>query len=152
MIIRALLDTNILVSYLLAPEGEGAVVQVVRAGLAARYVLLLSLDLLSELEETTRGKAYLPERLQPDQVASLVEILSTLGEILPALPGPTPAMTRDRKDDQLLAYALFGQADYLVTSDRDLLVLARAGEVRIVTPREFWDILAQQPNPLPTEN
>jgi len=33
-----------------------------------------------------------------------------------------PAITRDRSDDYLLAYALVGQADYLVTGDRGLLV------------------------------
>jgi len=42
-----------------------------------------------------------------------------------------PTCTRD---DYLVAYALVGGADYLVTGDADLLVLARVGEVKIVTP------------------
>jgi len=36
---------------------------------------------------------------------------------------------------------LVGQADYLVTGDKDLLVLERVGTVTIVTPHQFWQIV-----------
>lgn len=51
------------------------------------------------------------------------------------------ALTRDPKDDYLLAYALVGQADYLVTGDHDLLALQHVGDTQIVTTSEFWEIL-----------
>ena len=44
---------------------------------------------------------------------------------------------RDPKDNFLLALALDGRADYLVTGDADLLVLDPWRGVRIVTPVDF---------------
>ena len=34
-----------------------------------------------------------------------------------------------------------GQADYLVTGDKDLLVIGRVGDLRIVSAHEFREIL-----------
>ena len=45
--------------------------------------------------------------------------------------------SRDPKDDPFLACALAAGADYLVTSDRDLLVLEKPFGISIVTPAEF---------------
>ena len=53
-----------------------------------------------------------------------------------------PSVTRDRKDDYLLAYAVVGRADYLVTGDRDLLVLGEVEGVRIVSPAGFVGALS----------
>jgi predicted nucleic acid-binding protein len=51
---------------------------------------------------------------------------------------------RDPDDELLLRVAIGGEADYLVTGDNDLLVLA-ANEVRgalqIVTPRDFLELV-----------
>jgi uncharacterized protein len=44
---------------------------------------------------------------------------------------------RDPKDDKILELALNGQAPYIVSGDRDLLVLNPFREVKIVTVEEF---------------
>jgi len=44
---------------------------------------------------------------------------------------------RDPKDDFLLGLAEIAKADYLVTGDRDLLILKKHKMTRIVTVREF---------------
>jgi len=48
-----------------------------------------------------------------------------------------PTYTRDPKDDKFVACALVGDANYLITEDRDLLILETVGDVRIVTPYDF---------------
>lgn len=51
---------------------------------------------------------------------------------------PVPVVVRDPKDEAILAISLEGAADYLVSGDKDLLVLAsdpRLGTLQIVTPR-----------------
>lgn len=61
-------------------------------------------------------------------------------DLLPVLP----VSVRDPKDEHILAAALGGEADYLVTGDQDLLVLAgdpRLGSLQIVTVAAFMDIL-----------
>ena len=46
---------------------------------------------------------------------------------------------RDPHDNRLLALALDSESDYILTGDRDLLLLNPWREVRIVSPREFLD-------------
>ena len=66
-----------------------------------------------------------------------MEILRAVGEPIPRITQPIPALTRDPKDDYLIAYALVGGADFLVTGDADLLVLKQIDSLKIVTAREF---------------
>jgi predicted nucleic acid-binding protein len=68
----------------------------------------------------------------------------------PVVPSQSPLLVRDPKDDMILAAAIGGNADFLVTGDADLLVLAndpKLGHLRIVSPSEFLSLLS----PLTTE-
>ena len=137
---RVLLDTNILISYLLTPHQSSPISQIVRAGVLGEFDLLFPEELLNELARKVHEKKYLSERITPTQFKELVDILSEVSETIPRITGQIPAVTRDPKDDYLLAYALVGQADYLVTGDDDLLSLGQVDDVRIVTPRDFCEI------------
>ena len=57
--------------------------------------------------------------------------------VIRIVPKKNVSKSRDPKDDMLLALSLAGRADYLVTGDKDLLVLRKFEKTRIVTPREF---------------
>ena len=46
--------------------------------------------------------------------------------------------SRDVKDDPFLACALASHAEFIVTKDKDLLVLEKPFGVEIVTPRDFF--------------
>lgn len=140
---RAILDTNILVTYLLTGEQDSAVARVVRAGLLGEYTLLLPAELLEELARKAREKRYLVQRIAPEDVVELAAILARVAETIPKITDEIPAVTRDPKDDYLLAYALVGEAGYLVTGDRDLLILKQVGDTRIITALEFWDLIRQ---------
>jgi putative PIN family toxin of toxin-antitoxin system len=50
-------------------------------------------------------------------------------------------VSRDPKDDPLLACAKAAEADYLVAGDEDLLCLQEHGKTKIVTPAQFVEIL-----------
>lgn len=143
---RVLLDTNILVSYLLTPQKSSVIARIVEAGILGRFDLLLPEDLLDELVEKARTKSYLAERITPEEVRELVDVLCEVSEIIPKITQSIPAVTRDPKDDYLLAYALVGQADYLVTGDRDLLVLGQVEDTKIVTARDFAEVIKSDPS------
>lgn len=49
-------------------------------------------------------------------------------------------IVRDPEDNKILESAAESQADYLVTSDNDLLTLKKYRRTKIVTPVEFWKI------------
>jgi uncharacterized protein len=45
---------------------------------------------------------------------------------------------RDPNDQMVIATALSGDADFLVTGDKDLLVLKQVQKTAIILPRDFW--------------
>jgi len=140
---RVLLDTNVFISYLLRNAPGSPITSIVAAAVRGRYTLLLSDSILYEFEERVRGKSYLRTRISPDDMALLTSLLRQAAEIIPPLDW-IPRVCRDRKDDFLLAYAAVGQADYLVTGDEDLLVLEKVQGIRIITPRQFTEVLRRQ--------
>ena len=57
------------------------------------------------------------------------------------LPKP---ICRDPDDDWVLATAVAGEADVIVSGDKDLLILKRFQGIPIVTPRGFLELLQQE--------
>lgn len=55
--------------------------------------------------------------------------------------------SRDPQDDKFLAAAVEGQARYIVTGDKDLLVLTRYRNVRIISPAAFLELLQKEDAP-----
>jgi putative PIN family toxin of toxin-antitoxin system len=53
------------------------------------------------------------------------------------LPETIPRICRDADDDRVIAYAVVGEADVIVTGDEDLLALEHAGAIPIVTAARF---------------
>jgi uncharacterized protein len=138
---RVLCDNNIFISYLLQSRSDRPVRQVIDAASSGAFTLLLPGTLLEEFVIRIGSKPYLSARIHPDEMAGAVALWRKLGETIPPIRAPIPAVTRDPKDDYLLAYAVVGQADFLVTSDMDLLILDPFGALRIVTPGEMAEIL-----------
>ena len=140
---RVLIDANVFISFLLSPRRDSPSSIIVRMAIRGDFVLLLPEDLLEEFVTKAREKAYLAERIHPEEVEELVQLLQEGAEAIPRITEPIPAITRDPKDDYLIAYALVGSADYLVTGDRDLLLLGEVDGVRIVTPGEVIALLGE---------
>ena len=136
---RVLLDTNILISYLLTPDSDSPAVQLVEAAILGRFTLLLPEALLEELAARVAAKPYLARRIKPEELAQLADILRGVAATIPRIAQAIPAVTRDPKDDYLLAYALVGGADCLVTGDDDLLALGDRAGIAILSPRAFWE-------------
>jgi hypothetical protein len=141
---RVLIDANVLISYLLRPDEAGAVRAILRAFLKERFTLLVPEALLRELVATVRGKRRLAGRITSQDLETFLSSLEEFGEGVREIREPIPAVTREPKDDYLLAYALVGTADYLITGDKDLLALrGQVPGLAIVTPAEFAAALAE---------
>ncbi len=141
--IRALLDANIFISYLLRQGAAGTIAQLISAAVERQYVLLLPEDLLQEMVKAITRKLALSRRIRPEEAQALISILLQVGEQIEPVGEEVPAVSRDPKDTYLLAYALIGQAGYLVTGDKDLLVLDPVGMLRIVSPADFVAVLEE---------
>jgi len=143
---RVLLDTNIFISYLLSINSNRVVAKIVKAAVTGDYQLLIIEELLIEIIRTVQNKPDLQARIPLEVLEQLITILRTLAETIPTIEAKIPSLTRDPKDDYLLAYALVGGADYLVTDDKDLLVLKRVADVIIISIHDFWVLLKSEPS------
>jgi putative PIN family toxin of toxin-antitoxin system len=124
---RAVLDTNVLVSALLFRRNASALHREWRSG---HVVLLVSDRTIAELAAVL---AYPKFRLPRGAPVALVA-----GEILPFTqrvdPRRDPRACRDPGDDEFLWVARDGRADALVTGDTDLLALGPTWSgIRVVT-------------------
>jgi hypothetical protein len=140
MPVRVVLDTNILISGLVAEGGPPR--QVLDAWLEGRYTLVTSLYLVEELIHVL-SYPRIAERLRLDEV-ELEAILAAILAKAEVTPGQLrlPGATRDPKDDAVVACAIEGKADYIVSGDQDLLALGEYEGIQVVTPRRFVEILA----------
>jgi len=103
-------------------------------------VLVVPDDLLEELEDTVTRNPSLARRILLDDARALIDVLRTVGEAIVYRAEPPPRVTRDPKDDYLIATALEGDADFLLSGDADLLSLRDHIErPRIMTVREIVD-------------
>ncbi|MBA3944060.1 MAG: putative toxin-antitoxin system toxin component, PIN family [Herpetosiphonaceae bacterium] len=114
---------------------------IVEAAIVGIFTLLVSADLLEELKRRIATKPYRAQRIESVRIELLVDTLLANAETIPTIEEPFPEVGRDRKDDYLIAYGHVGQADYLVTGDEDLLSLKEVGSLKIVTPRQFADLI-----------
>ena len=139
MPVSAVLDTNVLVSGLIA--AEGAPRQILDAWSEGDYTLVTSLYLVEELAHVL-SYPRIAERLPLDD-AELGAVLTGLLAKAEVTPGQLhlPGVTRDPKDDAVVACAVEGKADYIVSGDQDLLALGEYQGIRVITPRHFVELL-----------
>jgi putative PIN family toxin of toxin-antitoxin system len=135
--VRALLDTNVLVSYLLHPLASTPPARCVRDGVAGRYVLLWPPEVGAELKEKVVTKPYLATRITPHDVDALIALVTATAELLSPLVTTVPSIGRDPDDDVFLVQADRGNADVVVTGDEDLLILRYYKGIWILSPAEF---------------
>lgn len=139
--IRAIIDANILISYLLNRSSVTSPFAVVQAAIDGAFRLLIARETVEEVRSKVATKSYLAARISSEDYDDVVSALEELAEFIPTMASPIPAVSRDRKDDYLLAQAVRAQADYLVTGDADLLVLGSHDGVEIVSPSTFVERL-----------
>jgi uncharacterized protein len=134
---RVVLDTNILLSALITPDGIAS--QIVDAWFADRFELLTHAVQLEELRGVTR-RDRIRVRFRPAEAGKLINRLYASAVFVTRLPATT--RSDDPADDFLLAICETGAADYLVTGDKaGLLALARHGRTSIVTARQFLKLI-----------
>lgn len=140
---RALLDANLLVSYLLDPrQPERTVNLIVEAAVRGDFTLVMPERVLAELGRAIATKPYIRDRVAPDDVAEFVDLIAQISERAAEITFPVPRIARDPDDDYLLAAVLLNDVDVLVSGDKDLLVLAdQVEDLEILSPRQFLDRL-----------
>ncbi len=129
---RVCLDTNVLVA---AFATRGLCADVLRSVLA-EHDLVIGEVIFTELRRTLATKLKVPA----DRIAAVEAVLRS-APVIPKPKAPSPLVIRDPADQWIVATAVAGAADVLVTGDRDLLVAAADSPIPILDPRAFWELL-----------
>ena len=131
---RAVLDTNVLVSGLLKPHGNERLV--LALALRRKFVALVSGPIWIEYEAVLRR----PElKLRPAEVARTLSELRKVADFVS--PDRTLAGSPDESDNRFLECGVAGHADYLVTGNKRHFP-ARYGGIAIVNARELIELFA----------
>jgi putative PIN family toxin of toxin-antitoxin system len=141
-VIRATIDTSVLAPAIRrAGQTSYALAPVLQAWRAGSFELIVSEHILDELQRTLATAYFSRYLTSTDQQAALdlFRYDATLVELTVSVQG----VATHPEDDAILATALSGHADYLVTNDRQLLRLGVYSSIMIVTPRDFLTILQQ---------
>lgn len=136
---RVVLDTHVLLAALISSHSPPDTIY--RAWLAGRFDLMTGAAQLEELRRVSRYakiKAILPAHRVGTMINNIQRAI-VLNTLPPLPPLPNGIDTDDPNDAFLLAMAMAGEADYLVTGDRRAGLLQRRsiGRTRIVTPATF---------------
>ena len=137
---RAVLDTNLLVSYLLTHHPP--IATIIDGFLAQdEFVMVTAPELLAELDRVLTYPK-LQRYYTDEERTRFVALVMALGEVVD-LPETIPRICRDPDDDRLIACAVVGEADVIVSGDNDLLALERVGDIPILTAAQFLAMLEQ---------
>lgn len=126
---RVCLDTNVLVA---AFASRGLCTDLLRLVLS-EYELIVPEVVAEELRRV------LTTKFKMESLAS-VEVVLERCESVPRGTEPCPVDVRDPDDARVLADALKGEVDFLITGDQDLLLVAGESPIPILSPRAFMTL------------
>ena len=129
---KIVLDTNVIIAAFAAHGLCHSVFELC----IDRFVIHNSKEIMEEAKRNLKKKLELPEKIIDEIIAYLVE--NTIMEEIEEIP---KGMCRDLEDDVILGLVEKVKADYLVTGDKDLLSMNAFRSTKIVTPRQFWEII-----------
>ncbi|MCL6635612.1 MAG: putative toxin-antitoxin system toxin component, PIN family [Peptococcaceae bacterium] len=139
-VIKAVVDTNVLVSAVCFPGGSPDLV--FKAAIRKKYEMITCPFILAEFGRILKEKFSFSEE-ETMRAFELVE--NTSCHIVQPLTVPQ-IITAKPSDNHILACAMEAGADYLVSGDtRHIQPIGRVGGIKIVSPAEFLRLLAEKP-------
>ena len=128
---RVILDTNVILA---AFAGRGLAHALFELCLE-KHEIIISEHILSEVQRNLQKKMKMPN----DKVLMITEYLKECCTFSNHKRLDKDAC-RDIDDVKILGLSEVAKPDYIITGDKDLLVLKKFHSVPIITPREFWEI------------
>jgi putative toxin-antitoxin system toxin component, PIN family len=134
---KIIIDTNLWISFLLSRKFNflDSLLDV------EELQLIFSKELLEEIMEVT-SRSKLKKFLKKEDLKLIFDIIERYAILIPVTSDVTEC--RDKKDNFLLSLAKDSKADYLLTGDKDLLVLKESHHTQIITISDFQTMLQKK--------
>lgn len=139
--LKVVLDTNQFVSSLLVKTGQPA--QLIELWKNRAFVLITSAEILSEIRQTlsySRIRKKYP--ITDKDIDALIALLRSEAVLVPGHISVS-VIKEDPEDDKILACAIEGGSDYIVSGDHHLKRLGSYEGIPIVTVRHFLEIIGK---------
>ncbi len=134
---RVVLDTTVLVSAFLRPGGLADELLTVAA--EGQFDLVLSSAIIIETWRTLISSEHIRSRypFSDERVQLFCLSLQQIAVDVLRTTLPLTRIVRDPEDDMIVACAVTGQADTIVSRDKDLLSLGLYRDIAVITPEDF---------------
>jgi putative PIN family toxin of toxin-antitoxin system len=141
--ISAVVDTNVMVRGAITSHPSSASKGVIDAIFSGSFLLLLSTETLLEIQRVLADEMIRAVHNWSDEkILDFCRALEVQGRLIETTTIVSPSLTRDITDTKLVALAIDGKADYLVTLDRRHLGRLKVIEkTKILTPAKFLGIV-----------
>lgn len=137
--LKVVLDTNVILSGSTANRGSPH--EILAAWHRGDFLLLTRDDIVAEVIGVLGRPYYREKHHVTDETVSEMAIALKTGALQAKGELNLQVVNRDPEDDKILACAVEGGADYIVSGDHHLLDLGAYGGIPIVRPATFIQIL-----------
>ena len=133
---KVIFDTNLWISFLIGKE-----LQFLRGLLENEKIQLVITDQLLDELTLVVNRPKLKRYFDKEKVKELISFLKIIS--LNFTVNKIESVCRDPKDDFLLALSKVSKADFLVTGDKDLLIIGVYGKTKIISVAELKRLTKQ---------
>ena len=132
-------DSNVIISAFITTSGT---TKDVFLYCGERFRIIISDYIINEVSKKLRNKL----GFSRTEIKEVTDFLETHTKLPLTLPSPLRGEDKgegDKKDNPILNLAVSANADFLISGDKDLLVLKKIKGVKIISPAEFWKELSK---------
>lgn len=133
--IRVVFDTNVIIS---AIGFGGRPLDALLQAFDQSVQLVASEETLAELERVFEYEHLPFTTYEQVQYPAIIRLEAEVVESKTSLN-----IVRDNDDDKFIECAIAGDADYIVSGDKDLREVGSYDEIEVITPAEFLSLLEQ---------
>ena len=131
--IKAVLDTNILISSLF---WKGAPYEIVQKGIGGAFIIVLSPEIIRETEDKLKNKF----KFSVENTNAFLEVVALNSFIVEPMIKLRVVKT-DSTDNKIIECAVAGNVDYIVSGDKYLLNIKKHEQINIINPSKFLKLL-----------
>lgn len=136
--LRVVFDTNVMISAVLQPNS----IPFQAFEIAYRQAILLQSDATLDELQTVLSRPKFDRYVTTQERQAFLERLRLRSELVEI--GGVIKVCRDPKDDKFLELAVSGQAQYIISGDKDLLELSPFRGIIVLPPAEYLNVIASQ--------
>lgn len=137
--VKAVVDTNILVSGLISPKASPA--KIISLWRERKFVLVISEEILGEVEKVLfYPKIFKRYHLNKDLIGKYVKMLGAFTEVVKP-KARLKVIKVDKSDNKFIEAAVAAGAGYIVSGDKHLLELKKFQGIKIIKAEEFVKLI-----------